>query len=85
VEAHTAVGFGHFLAQTDAVSKTILALLLIMSIVTWYLIVTKALSAWLTRRRSDRFVRTFWNSPSLPAVASHLEEHSPDEPFSHLT
>ncbi len=85
MEAQTAIGFGHFLAQTDMVGQTVLVILLGMSIATWYLIFTKTLSAFLTRRRSTQFVRTFWNAPSLPAVASHLESHAPDEPFSHLT
>jgi biopolymer transport protein ExbB len=78
------LGFGHFLAQADAVGKTLLALLLAMSVTTWSLIVTKAW-AWLTmRRRTRRFLQTFWSSPSLQAVAAHLEEHQPDDPFSHL-
>ena len=85
MDAQTAVGFGHFLAQTDAVGKTILVLLLLMSIATWYLIATKALAGLLVRRRTRRFLATFWNSPSLPAVASQLEKHQPDEPFSNLT
>ena len=45
-----------------------------MSVATWYLIVTKALALWLERRRTRRFLETFWNAPSLGAVAAHLEE-----------
>jgi biopolymer transport protein ExbB len=55
-----------------------------MSLATWALIVAKALQAALMRRRSTRFLGTFWNMPSLNAVERHLEEHHPDEPFSHL-
>lgn len=78
------MGFAHFLAQTDTLAKSLLLLLLVMSVTTWYLIVTKTL-AWLTmRRRTRRFQDTFWNSPSLQAVATHLEDQHPDEPFSHL-
>jgi biopolymer transport protein ExbB len=77
-------GFAHFLMHADAVGKFLLALLLSMSVMTWYLIVNRTAS-WITmRRRTRRFLGTFWNSPSLDAVASHLEEHHPDEPFSHL-
>jgi biopolymer transport protein ExbB len=78
------MGFAHFLAQSDTVGKTILVLLLLMSVTTWYLIVTKAWTWLLVRRRTRRFLDTFWNSPSLQAVATHLEEQHPDEPFSHL-
>jgi biopolymer transport protein ExbB len=84
LNAQPAVGFTHFLSQTDAVGTTILFLLLLMSVATWYLIATKAVAALLMRRRSQRFLATFWNSPSLRAVETHLEDKHPDEPFSHL-
>jgi len=80
----TQVGFAHFLAQTDAVGRMILAVMVLMSIASWYLIVTKAIALWLERRRSAAFLETFWNAPSVGAVQRHLEQTHPDEPFSHL-
>jgi biopolymer transport protein ExbB len=80
----TQVGFGHFIAQTDAVGGTLLVFLLLMSVASWYLIVTKALALWLERRRSAGFLERFWNAPSVGSVQRHLEERHPDEPFSHL-
>jgi biopolymer transport protein ExbB len=79
-----APGFAGFFAQTDAIGRTVVFLLLAMSVITWYLILTKAIQAWRTRSRSLRFLNTFWNSASLAAVATHLEEHHPSDPFSHL-
>lgn len=84
MDAHQALGFGSFLAQSDALSRILLLVLLVMSVTTWYLIVTKTWAWLLMRRRSTRFLHVFWNSPSLQAVATHLEEAHPDEPFSHL-
>jgi biopolymer transport protein ExbB len=78
------MGFAHFLAQTDPLAKSLLVLLLVMSVTTWYLIVTKTSSWVLMRRRSGRFLDIFWNAPSLHAVAAQLEAQRPDEPFSHL-
>lgn len=78
------MGFAHFLAQTDGLAKTLLAVLLVMSVTTWYLIATKAWAWLLMRQRTRRFLDIFWNSPSLQAVATHLEDKHPDEPFSHL-
>ena len=78
------IGFAHFLAQTDAVGRALLVILLLMSIASWYLIVTKVLAQWLERRRSAGFLETFWNAASVGAVQRHLEERHPDEPFSHL-
>lgn len=79
-----AVGIAAFLSQTDTVGKTLIVVLLLMSVATWYLIVTKTIQTFTTRRRSTRFLESFWNAPSLRAVATRLEEHHPDEPFSHL-
>ena len=85
----TAIGFTSFLSQTDLISKTVLTILLVMSVATWYLILTKTLHVLRTRERSTQFLQTFWDAPSLQAVAAQLEEqhsdeHHPEEPFSHL-
>ncbi len=85
MEPQQTLGLAHFLAQTDAVGKTLLVVMLLMSVVTWYLIITKSIVALTTRRRSRRFLDRFWNAPSLQAVATQLENDHPDEPFSHLS
>lgn len=83
VQTHT-MGFANFIAQTDTVGKIVLGLLIVMSVTTWYLITTKLMQFLHTRSKSARFLESFWNAPSLHAVGKHLEEHHPDEPFSHL-
>ena len=84
MEPNQAAGIAGFLSQTDGVGKAALVVLLLMSIATWYLIVTKTIQ-WLTvRRRTERFLNTFWDAPSIQVVATRLEEHHLDEPFSHL-
>ena len=85
MDPQQAAGFAGFLAQTDALGKGILVILLTMSIATWYLIVTKTLTVLLERRKSTRFLETFWDAPSLAAVEKHIEGAHPDDPFSHLT
>jgi biopolymer transport protein ExbB len=84
MDAQTQAGLTGFLAQTDAVGKAILVIMLVMSIATWYLIVTKSTTSLLERRRSSRFLDAFWNAPSLAAVESHIETNHPEDPFSHL-
>jgi biopolymer transport protein ExbB len=79
-----AIGFGHFLSQTDSLGKALFIALLTMSVATWYLIVSKSLQIFITKRRTTRFLTRFWDAPSLHAVRTHLEENHPDEPFSHL-
>lgn len=85
MEPQQTLGLAHFLGQTDAIGKTLLVLMLLMSVATWYLIITKAIAALTLRRRTQRFLDRFWNAPSLQAVATQLEKDHPDEPFSHLT
>jgi len=78
------LGMAHFLAQTDVVGKTLLVILVAMSIATWYLIVVKSLQMLSARRRTGRFLATFWNAPSLQAVERELDARPPDEAFSRL-
>lgn len=85
MEPQQTIGIAHFLGQTDAVGRTLLVLLLISSMATWYLIATKTVTAIVLRARTRRFLDAFWNAPSLQAVATSLEQQHPDDPFSHLT
>jgi biopolymer transport protein ExbB len=70
------LGFAHFLSQTDGVGKSVLAVLLLLSVASWYLIVTRALSNWFAQRRADAFVRRFWQAGSLDEVAGSLHGHA---------
>lgn len=81
----TQLGFGHFIAQSDAISKTLLAILVVMSIVSWAIIVIKGLTAMLRKRRSESFLNFFWNATSLETVSNEINTHGARDPFSHLT
>src|SRR6185369_13202663 len=81
METQQALGFASFLAQTDTLSKAILAALLLMSMATWYLIVTKAIRLWIERRKSTTFLESFWNAASIPSVEKYIGETHPEEPF----
>ncbi|MGQ0501730.1 MAG: MotA/TolQ/ExbB proton channel family protein [Panacagrimonas sp.] len=83
-DATNAMGFAHFLGNADGLARFILVLMLLASVASWYLILTKAIGNAITRRRSARFLDFFWNAPSLDEVATHVEHHHPREPFSHL-
>ena len=80
-----AMGFGHFIAQSDAVGKGLLIILIIMSAVSWYLILMKGVMSWVRARRSKAFLHHFWNATSLEAVQHELATHGAHDPFSHLT
>ena len=88
MDPQQSVGLASFLAQTNALGKALLAILLVMSIATWYLIITKTITIVLERRKSARFLETFWDAPSL-ASSSPRASASPSprrsSPPSHLT
>ncbi len=84
MDATQGLGFAHFLAQTDAVGRVILSIMLLMSVASWYLILTKTLAAVLEGRRSARFLEAFWNAPSVAVVQRHVQENRPDDSFSRL-
>jgi biopolymer transport protein ExbB len=75
----------HFLNQTDKVGQVLFALLILMSITSWFFIVVKTSKALLLRWRSKHFLNFFWNADSLQAVAQALQQHPAKEPFAHLT
>ncbi len=78
------LGFGHFIAQADVVGKTLLAILVVMSIASWALIALKGLTAFVRQRRSAAFLDFFWNARSLDAVQRALAERGARDPFSQL-
>ena len=78
------MGFLHFVAQSDFVGKGLFFILVIMSLVTWYLILVKCVSNLRLRRRSADFLNKFWNSSSLEQVENEIVTHGARDPFSHL-
>ena len=78
------LGFAHFLTQTDGVGRTVLGVLLLLSIASWYLILTRALANLLARRRADAFLQRFWQAASLVDVEEALRAHPADNVFATL-
>jgi biopolymer transport protein ExbB len=65
-------GIEHFWSQSDAIIRSVAALLLMMSVSAWVLILWKG---WLLRRVRidlDRAVRAFWAAPTLDAGREQL-------------
>ena len=79
------LGFAHLLAQSDAVGKTLLALLVLMSIASWALIAIKSVAHWQRQRRGVAFLTLFWNAHSMDEVQHELSTHGAHDPFSHLS
>jgi len=73
------LGFAHFLTQTDSVGRIVLGTLLILSLASWYLIVTRTLANTLAQRRADAFLKRFWQASSLSEVETTLGAHAADK------
>ncbi|MDD5181263.1 MAG: MotA/TolQ/ExbB proton channel family protein [Gallionellaceae bacterium] len=78
------LGFAHFLTQVDAMGKVVLGLLLALSIASWYLMVTKAVTNWGARKRAGDFLKQFWEASSLQEMRAALSANSADNAFSDL-
>jgi biopolymer transport protein ExbB len=85
MNVETTLGFGHFLGQSDAVGKALLAVLVAMSVASWAIVAIKGASLLARRARSKTFLAFFWNATSLDAVAAEIATHGARDPFSHLT
>jgi biopolymer transport protein ExbB len=79
------LGFAHFLTQSDLVIRVLLVILVVMSAISWYLIVMKGISQIVRMNRSRKFLNFFWSATSLEAVQNELSVHGVHEPFGHLT
>jgi biopolymer transport protein ExbB len=64
-------------AQGDALSHAVAYVLLAMSLVSWYFILSKAYASWRVRR-SAAAVETFWNAPTMGDGVAVLEAADPE-------
>ncbi len=64
-------------ASGDFVTKTILSLLVIMSLGSWYIIVTKLFEQSKLLKQAKVANKTFWNAPSVQVGATTLPAESP--------
>ncbi|HEU0231410.1 MAG TPA: MotA/TolQ/ExbB proton channel family protein [Burkholderiaceae bacterium] len=74
-----------FVSHSDWVGKSLFGILLLMSLVSWYLIFVKIFMTMRNRRRSTKFLNEFWAASSLEQVENEIAAHGVTEPFSHLT
>lgn len=78
------LGFAHFLTQSDGVGRLVLALLLILSVASWYLIVTKWLGNYLAQRHAEAFLKRFWQTGTRSDLLPRLRQETANDAFSRL-
>jgi biopolymer transport protein ExbB len=72
------LGLAHYWSQGDAVSHAAAYALLLMSVVSWYYILSKSWSAWRIRRSAGA-LEGFWKAPTLAdaiAVIRHADSEN---------
>ena len=79
----SALGFSHFLTQTDGIARAILVAMLFASVVTWGVIVDRLVGHWLLRRRSDAFLTRYRRARSLAEVIDGVAD-TPNDPCARL-
>ena len=79
-----ALGLMHFWASGDAVTHAVAWLLLAMSVASWYLILSKAWSAWRLRRGARVALDRFWSARTLPEAVAALRAADPQRIFAPL-
>lgn len=68
-----------FIAAGGAVSMLVVIILLLMSIASWYLIVTKGLLAWHLRVAFKTYAQEFWSKVNLSNLSNFLSTIKPDD------
>lgn len=77
------LGFTHFLEHADAVAWVVLALLVAMSLASWYWIAVKGLQWWRARRASRAFLASFRDAPRIASTGS-LRTAAARNPYAQL-
>ena len=72
------LGLAQFWAQGDVVTHSVATLLVLLSVLSWYVIASKAYAVWQAKRCHARALASFWGAPSLPAAieAIRLEDRT---------
>ena len=66
------LGLTHFWAQGDAVSRSVAAILFVLSVGSWTIMAGKIVAFWQARRCHARALSAFWGADSLPAAMEAL-------------
>ena len=72
------MGFQHLFAQQDIVLTLTFAILVLMSILTWAIIIIRTIKLFLAKKANRQFLKTFWHAADLhQAVADTQEINAP--------
>lgn len=71
--ASTPYNFANFLQHINSISLSVIVILLLMSILSWYLIISKTFQLYFTIWRSNKILKAFWQVESLESLMAVLK------------
>ncbi|MGD9942770.1 MAG: MotA/TolQ/ExbB proton channel family protein [Burkholderiaceae bacterium] len=78
------LGLMHFWQSADAVTHAVAYLLLLMSVLSWYFILSKSWSLWRLRRGAHAALERFWRARSIDEALAELRRADPEALFTPL-
>lgn len=78
------LGLAYFLDHIDHVGMSVAILLLLLSIASWYLIITKSINNFIAAQRAQAFLALFWEIDSLQALKVKMKGTATDNAFARL-
>ena len=83
MELQNAFGLAHLWAQSDFITRSTAILLVLMSVVSWYLILTKGLRMLAIRRKTGA-IESFWDAATLEEGLDGLAKDAADAPCTRM-
>ena len=77
-------GLSSLWAQADMVGVMVILILLLMSVISWYVITTKFFELWQTRRLTALSANSFWSAQSRSSAVATLAQFATANPFSRM-
>lgn len=77
-------GFGNLIQNFDWLAWLVFIVLVVMSLLSWYFIISKAIRNSMVRARADKVIKAFWDNPSAQESIRAMEQQAKGEPFSKI-
>ncbi len=81
--ANHGLGLAHYWSQSDSISHAVAYILLLMSVASWYYILSKAWSSWRIRRSASA-LEGFWKAPTLNDAIAVVRQADSENVYSPL-
>lgn len=81
--ANQSLGLAHYWSQGDAVSHAVAYALLVMSVISWYYILSKTWSSWRIRSSASA-LESFWKAPTLNDAIATMKQKDPENVYTPL-